>query len=76
MRLDALDSAAQDRKRALSHHRSLYRSGPLPVVLGDNRKPAHLFMICSNLKLTSSKESIGMEGRFFVNNSNEIEGTL
>ena len=42
----------------------------------ENRKPAHLFMICSNLKLTSAKESIGIERRFFMNNSNEIEGTL
>ena len=43
-------------------------SGPLPALKGDNPKLAHLFTICSNLKLTSPKESIGIERRFFVNN--------
>jgi hypothetical protein len=34
----------------------------LLVQLGENQKLAHLFMICSNIKLTWAGESIGIGG--------------
>src|SRR5690242_9180197 len=43
--------------------------------LGDNRITAHLFMICSNIKLTWPTESTDIQRRFFLKNSKEIGGT-
>jgi hypothetical protein len=40
-----------------------------------NPRLAHLFMICSNIKLTWPRESIGIVFMFFVSNPNGIEGT-
>jgi hypothetical protein len=73
MRFDALDTAAQSRKRARAlPHRPLLLEDldRFPVRKGENREPAYLFMICSNIKLTSRVESIGIVGRFFVSNPN------
>src|SRR3954464_2970840 len=59
-RLDALDLAAQGRKRACSCAAHIRRSSG--VIAGgsqkENQRLAHLFMICSNIKLTRSGESI------------------
>jgi len=63
IRLEALDAAAQRRKRACAcavHPSPLLKvwASSLP---GENQKLAHLFMICSNIKLTEPGESIGFE---------------
>jgi hypothetical protein len=42
--------------------RSLKGWDHLLVQLGENQKLAHLFMICSNIKLTWAGESIGIGG--------------
>jgi hypothetical protein len=46
----------------------------------ENQGLAHLFMICSNIKLTSPRESIGIALLFFVcffaSNSNGFGGAL
>src|SRR5690349_7317663 len=62
MRFDALDAAAQGCKRA---HACAVHASPLLEVVGrrgseENQKLAHLFMICSNIKLTGPAESIGI----------------
>jgi hypothetical protein len=55
---------------------------PLPqgmwAVTGSKVNPrlAHLFMICSNIKLRWPEESIGIEICIFVSNPNGIEGTF
>jgi hypothetical protein len=41
-----------------------------------NPQLAQLFMICSNIKLRWPRESIGIDGMFFVSNPNGIEGTF
>jgi hypothetical protein len=64
MRLDALDPAAQNCKRAFSHTPSLM-DGPLPGLQRKNQRWAYLFMICSNIKLTWAEESIGLPEDFF-----------
>lgn len=66
MRLDALDAAAQSRKRV----RACAGHAPLPrgwAVTGSlvNPQPAHLFMICSNIKLTWPRESTGIGWHVF-----------
>ena len=63
MRLDAFDAAAQTRKRV----RACAGHAPLPpcwAITGSlvNPQSAHLFMICSNIKLTWPGESIGIGG--------------
>jgi hypothetical protein len=60
MRLQALDAPPQIRKhvRACAAHAPLLKNIGLPVALGMNPKLAHLFMICSNIKLTGPVESI------------------
>src|SRR3954469_3791284 len=59
-RLDALDLAAQGCKRAYSCAAHIRRSSR--VIAGgsqkENQRLAHLFMICSNIKLTMPRESI------------------
>ena len=64
MRLDALDAAAQSRKRvrACAAHASLPQRSVGRHWVGENQKLAHLFMICSNIKLTWPAESIGIVG--------------
>ena len=97
MGLDALDAAAQGRKRAYAcaghapskfvrfddkimrlsqkgsarsdakPHTLLSAHAPSPEVLGrfvqgENQKLAHLFMVCSNIKLTGPQESIELGG--------------
>jgi len=60
MRLDALDVAAQGRKRVRAragHDAPLLRRWAVTGSLV-NPRPAHLFMICSNIKLTWPKESM------------------
>lgn len=54
VRLDALDAAAQTRKRVRSCAGHTPRSRGWWAVTGSlvNPRPAHLFMICSNIKLT------------------------
>jgi hypothetical protein len=64
MAFDALDAAAQGRK----HVRACAGHAPVPsgdFAASDNPKPAHLFMICSNIKLTWPKESIGIGAYVF-----------
>jgi len=58
---DALDAAAQGRKRAraCAGHAPLLKMCP-PRVWTRNQKLAHLFMICSNIKLRAPTESIGI----------------
>lgn len=65
--LDPLDIAAQIRKRgqACAGHAPLLWNG-LPSQVGINPCPAHLFMICSNIKLTAARESIGIGIKFFA----------
>jgi hypothetical protein len=60
---DALDAAAQPRKRAraCAGHAPLLKYLP-PQFWERNQKLAHLFMICSNIKLRWSRESIGIAG--------------
>jgi len=48
--------------RAPVMRRSLKGWDHLLVQLGENQKLAHLFMICSNIKLTWAGESIGIGG--------------
>jgi hypothetical protein len=65
-RFDALDAAAQSRKRVRAC------AGHAPFLLsefraatgssGENQKQAHLFMICSNIKLRPAAESIRIGG--------------
>jgi hypothetical protein len=61
MRLNALDAATQIRKRvrADAGHAPLLRGWAVTGFLV-NPRPAHLFMICSNIKLTWPGESIGI----------------
>src|SRR5712671_1931611 len=65
MRLDALDVAAQGRKRACTcgAHAPLPREDCGPPRFRENPKLAHLFMICSNIKLTGPAESIGFKAQ-------------
>jgi hypothetical protein len=59
-RLKSLNAPSQVRKRVsprAAHAPLLENIGP-PVALGMNPKLAHLFMICSNIKLTGPVESI------------------
>jgi len=60
MRLEAFDAPSQvsKRVRACAAHAPLLENIELPVALGMNPKLAHLFMICSNIKLTGPVESI------------------
>jgi hypothetical protein len=60
MRFEAFDASAQSRKRACAcgaHAPLLQGIWPLPL-LEVNPRPAHLFMICSNIRLTGHAESI------------------
>jgi hypothetical protein len=59
---DALDAAAQTRKRAgaCGAHAPLLQEFRLQRFFRMNPRPAHLFMICSNIKLTGYEESIGI----------------
>jgi hypothetical protein len=61
---DALDAAAQRRKRAYAcaGHAPLLEDICCFSSVERNRKLAHLFMICSNIKLRRSRESIGIAG--------------
>src|SRR5580698_8455885 len=62
MLFDARDAAAQSRKRARAGagHAPLLQGGwAVTGCLEANPRLAHLFMICSNIKLTSLEESIG-----------------
>jgi hypothetical protein len=62
MRLETLDAVAQRRKiMCCAHlHDAPRPSEKLmsPIRFLENQKLAHLFMICSNLKLTGTEESI------------------
>jgi hypothetical protein len=61
LRLDALDAAAQGRKRARAcagHARRSFGRWAVTGLLKVNPRLAHLFMICSNIKLTPAAESI------------------
>jgi len=60
MRLDALDAPTQTRKRvgACAAHASLPGMVDRHWFSEVNPRPAHLFMMCSNIKLTSPGESI------------------
>lgn len=65
MRLEAFDAAAQTRKRAhacANHRAASSENWTPPASLNEpnsvNRWLAHLFMICSNIKLTGPAESI------------------
>src|SRR3954465_5966918 len=63
-RLDALDLAAQGCKRACSCAAHIRRSSRV-IADGsqkENQRLAHLFMICSNIKLTTPRESIELAG--------------
>src|SRR3954462_13378923 len=59
MGLDALDAAAQGRKRtdACAHHAHRSSRSGASCFSEENQKLAHLFMICSNIKLTGPAES-------------------
>src|SRR5262249_45338205 len=58
-RFDALDLAAQNRKRAHACAHARRSFGVVAVALKNkNQRLAHLFMICSNIKLTGPGESI------------------
>jgi len=46
--------------RAVLMPRSLWKFGPSGC-FGMNPRLAHLFMICSNIKLTGGRESIGID---------------
>ena len=65
MRLDPLDASSQTCKRACM----CGAHAPLPQKFGlyrfflVNPRLAHLFMICSNIKLTGPAESIGIDAR-------------
>src|SRR4051794_38799603 len=65
--LDAFDAAPQLGKhaRACAGHATLLRKFSPRQLWKRNRKLAHLFMICSNIKLTGPAESIGIESWFF-----------
>src|SRR6476659_5537843 len=75
--LDALDPPTQGRERAYAcarHAPLLKRFGPLPV-RQENQKLAHLFMICSNIKLTGPRESIelALEG---IHEQNQLDSRM
>jgi hypothetical protein len=64
LRLDAFDTAAQTRKRAHAcacHGVASFTRGLAAGRLfsEDNRQLAYMFMICSNIKLTTPLESTG-----------------
>ena len=63
MRLDPLDASSQIRKRACAcgAHAPLLRKFGLYRFFLVNPRLAHLFMICSNIKLTGPAESIGID---------------
>lgn len=65
MRLDPFDAPAQIRKRACAcgAHAPLLQKIRLTASARVNPRLAHLFMICSNIKLTEPAESIGIDGR-------------
>jgi hypothetical protein len=67
MRFDALDAPTQTRKRvrACADHAPLPGVGPSQVLSEVNPRLAHLFMICSNIKLTWPEESIVSENYVF-----------
>jgi hypothetical protein len=62
MRFEALDVAAQIRKRAhaCAHHAHCSQNFGRGGFSLMNPRLAHLFMICSNIKLTEPTESIGI----------------
>jgi len=68
VRLNALDAAAQGRHRAgvgALPHAPLLEGLDRLFGQRENQKLAHLFMICSNIKLTWPRESIGIGGCVF-----------
>jgi hypothetical protein len=73
--LDAFDLAAQNRKRACTCAAHARRSfGMMAVALKKrNQRLAHLFMICSNIKLTAAEESIGLRILRFVSGIKGIQ---
>ena len=76
MRLDPLDAPrklASVLVRAVLMRRS-FRNFGLYRFFRVNPRLAHLFMICSNIKLTGPAESIGIGGVIFMSNSNGIDG--
>ena len=77
MRLDALDAAAQTRKRAYAcgAHAPLLRNFGHCRFFQVNPLLAHLFMICSNIKLTGPAESIGI-GALAIHEWNQRDSTM
>src|SRR4051794_21976636 len=76
-RFDALDAAAQGRKRAdaCAGHRSLSSRSGASCFSEENQKLAHLFMICSNIKLTGPAESIELAQRA-IQQRNQRDSTM
>ena len=77
MRLDALDAAAQTRKRACAcgAHAPLLQKFGRYRFFRVNPRLAHLFMICSNIKLTGPAESIEIDAQA-IHEWNQRDSTM
>jgi putative DNA modification/repair radical SAM protein len=77
MRLQALDAPSQTRKRACvcGAHAPLLGNFGLAASSPVNPRLAHLFMICSNIKLTGHAESIGFDTRA-IHERNQRDSTM
>ena len=77
MRLEAFDAPSQIRKRACAcgAHAPLLKEICLYRFFLVNPRLAHLFMICSNIKLTGPAESIRIDA-LAIHERNQIDSTM